>query len=247
MLSYLDELIDRDIKLLIFGHHRETLDAISAHLSQKKLRHIRIDGQTPQHLRQEHCTRFQEDPATKAAVLSITAAGVGLTLHAASTVVFCELFWNPGQLLQAEDRAHRMGQQKSVDIKYVIGRGTLDDSQWQLVQKKISIVGQSVNGASDTGDLELDRDKSLSASSSAPAESSSDQPALTTFFKSKGVHDSVMSPMDKPSQPLTAMAQHEKSSETAQCELCGVSVSLAERTAHVAACAAALTEGIFDD
>ena len=111
-LAYLDDLLERDIKALVFAHHLEILDAVSAHLSRKAVRHIRIDGNTPQHLRQEMCTRFQEDTVTKAGVLSITAAGVGLTLHAASTVVFIELYWNPGNLLQAEDRAHRLGQKK---------------------------------------------------------------------------------------------------------------------------------------
>ena len=77
------------------------------------MRHIRIDGSTPPAVRAQHCERFQTDPEVqyillrpadtlqcRAAVLSITAAGVGLTLHAANCVVFAELFWNPGQLLQ---------------------------------------------------------------------------------------------------------------------------------------------------
>jgi SWI/SNF-related matrix-associated actin-dependent regulator 1 of chromatin subfamily A len=52
-----------------------------------------------------------------------------LTLHAANCVVFVELFWNPGQLLQAEDRVHRVGQQRDVDIKYLICKGSLDEIQ----------------------------------------------------------------------------------------------------------------------
>ena len=57
---------------------------------------------TPAALRQELCDQFQNDDLCRAAVLSITAAGVGLTLHAASCVIFAELFWNPGQIMQAE-------------------------------------------------------------------------------------------------------------------------------------------------
>jgi hypothetical protein len=236
-------LLDRDIKLLIFAHHREVLDAISAHLSQKKVRHIRIDGQTPQHLRQELCTKFQEDTGTKAAVLSITAAGVGLTLHAASTVVFCELFWNPGQLLQAEDRAHRMGQKKSVDIKYVIGRGTLDDSQWQLVQRKISIVGQSVNGAAAARDLELDGQEGGGASIPMP-DHPTDQLSLSTFLKSKGVHD-IVERAAASTTGSTGPAAAPPS--TVRCDLCSESVPPGDHASHVAACAMALADGVFDD
>ena len=70
---------------------------------------------------------FQEDPSIRCALLSINAASVGLTLTAASTIVFAELTWTPAILHQAEDRAHRIGQKNSVNIYYMQGHGTLDD------------------------------------------------------------------------------------------------------------------------
>ena len=60
------------------------------------------------------------------ALLSITAAGVGLTMTAASLVVFAECSWDIGKLRQAEDRAHRIGQQGSVLVQYCLADGTLD-------------------------------------------------------------------------------------------------------------------------
>jgi len=76
-------------------------------------------------------------------VLSITAANTGLTLTATHLVVFAELFWNPGVLTQAEDRAHRIGQKDSVTIQYLVAKGTADDYLWPLVQRKLDVLSQA--------------------------------------------------------------------------------------------------------
>lgn len=57
---------------------------------------MRIDGATPSAERQQLCEKFQYSTKTCVAVLSITAANMGLTLHSADLVIFAELFWNPG-------------------------------------------------------------------------------------------------------------------------------------------------------
>ncbi|XP_052116245.1 uncharacterized protein LOC107482564 isoform X2 [Arachis duranensis] len=77
---------------------------------KKKVGCIWIDGGTPAASGQQLVTDFQEKDYIKAAVLSIKAGGVGLTLTAASTVIFTEQSWTPGDLIQAKDRAYRIGQ-----------------------------------------------------------------------------------------------------------------------------------------
>ena len=72
----------------------------------------------------------------KVALLSITAAGTGLTLTAASIVVFTEMHWTPSIMVQAEDRAHRIGQEKSVNCYYLFAKGTLDPNIYRKLQKK---------------------------------------------------------------------------------------------------------------
>ena len=70
-------------------------------------------------------------------MLSLKAAYCGITLAAAHTVVFAELYWTPGICLQAEDRAHRIGQKNCVNVQYLVGRGTLDEMLWRMIVRKV--------------------------------------------------------------------------------------------------------------
>ncbi|XP_074047514.1 SWI/SNF-related matrix-associated actin-dependent regulator of chromatin subfamily A-like protein 1 [Macrotis lagotis] len=140
-------------KLLVFAHHKIVLDAISDKLEKKHISHIRIDGSTASADRQTLCQQFQLSEKYAVAVLSITAANMGLTFSAADLVVFAELFWNPGILIQAEDRVHRIGQTSSVSIHYLVARGTADDYLWPLIQEKIKVLGQA--GLSETNFSEM--------------------------------------------------------------------------------------------
>ncbi|KAJ3046750.1 Swi SNF matrix associated, actin dependent regulator of chromatin, partial [Rhizophlyctis rosea] len=122
VVEYIGELYeDTGKKFIVFAHHMDVLDGISEYLDEKvKAKYIRIDGNTSQQIRHSLCEQFQGDAETRVAVLGITAAGVGLTLNAADLVIFAELFWNPAQLLQGEDRAHRIGREGNVDVKYIL-------------------------------------------------------------------------------------------------------------------------------
>ncbi|KAJ8255314.1 hypothetical protein GJAV_G00203460 [Gymnothorax javanicus] len=127
-------------KFLVFAHHKLVLDSVVSALVEKGVSYIRIDGATPSAERQSLCSRFQFSEKSCVAVLSIMAANMGITLHSASLVVFAELFWNPGVLIQAEDRAHRIGQTSSVDIHYLVAKGTADDYLWPMIQEKMNVL-----------------------------------------------------------------------------------------------------------
>ncbi|XP_053352346.1 SWI/SNF-related matrix-associated actin-dependent regulator of chromatin subfamily A-like protein 1 isoform X2 [Clarias gariepinus] len=153
ILEYISDMLEcgRD-KFLVFAHHKRVLDSITKELTDKGISHIRIDGSTPSAERQQLCEKFQFSEQSCVAVLSITAANMGLTLHTADLVVFAELFWNPGILVQAEDRVHRIGQTRSVDIHYLVAKGTADDYLWPMIQEKMNVleqVGLSESNISD--------------------------------------------------------------------------------------------------
>lgn len=173
VLDYLETVIEAGCKFLIFAHHQPMLDAIHQLFLKKKLHCIRIDGGTPAASRQALVTEFQEKDDVKAAVLSIKAGGVGLTLTAASTVIFAELSWTPGDLIQAEDRAHRIGQVSSVNIYYLLANDTVDDIIWDVVRSKFENLGQVLDG----------RENVLEVSSSQMRSSPAKQKTLDSFLK----------------------------------------------------------------
>ncbi|KAI3863408.1 hypothetical protein MKW92_026000 [Papaver armeniacum] len=140
--DYLETVIEAGCKFLIFAHHQSMIEAIHEYLLKKKVRCIRIDGGTTPSLRHAMVSDFQEKDDIKAAVLSIKAGGVGLTLTAASTVFFAELSWTPGDIIQAEDRAHRIGQVSSVNVYFLLANDTIDDIIWDVVQSKLENLGQ---------------------------------------------------------------------------------------------------------
>ncbi|XP_041056971.1 DNA annealing helicase and endonuclease ZRANB3 isoform X1 [Carcharodon carcharias] len=139
-------LRDAKLKFLVFAHHLTMLQACTEAALESKARYIRIDGSVPSSERIHLVHQFQNDPETQVAILSIKAAGQGLTFTAATHVVFAELYWDPGHLLQAEDRAHRIGQCSSVHIHYLIAKGTLDSLMWSMLKRKTCVTTNTLNG-----------------------------------------------------------------------------------------------------
>ncbi|CAH8504536.1 unnamed protein product [Schistosoma rodhaini] len=141
--QYVLDLIECGHKFLLFAHHTDVLDSLDKLLSEKSIRFIRIDGRTNSEQRSVVCQIFQKEDDCRVALLSITAAGTGLHLTAANLVIFAELFWNPGALVQAEDRAYRIGQMDSVLIRYLIAEQTADDFIWPLVERKLDVLSKA--------------------------------------------------------------------------------------------------------
>ncbi|XP_054712629.1 SWI/SNF-related matrix-associated actin-dependent regulator of chromatin subfamily A-like protein 1 [Uloborus diversus] len=141
--EYILDVLESDKKFLCFAHHQNVMQSICDAIEKKKVDYIRIDGSVSAEQRKKLCDHFQMSDSCKVAVLSITAANCGITLTAASLVIFAELFWNPGILTQAEDRAHRIGQEDSVLVQYLVAKGTADDEIWPLVQRKLEILNKA--------------------------------------------------------------------------------------------------------
>ncbi|KAL5538777.1 hypothetical protein UlMin_043917 [Ulmus minor] len=187
VLDYLDTVIEAGCKFLVFAWHQPLIDSIHNFLIKKKVGCIRIDGGTPPLTRQALVTDFQEKDSVRVAVLSIKAAGVGLTLTAASTVIFAELSWTPGDLVQAEDRAHRIGQASSVNIYYLFANDTGDDLIWNVIHRKMENVGQVLDGHENTLEVENSQPKRSPAKhkvgTSQPGGTPTKQKTLDSYVK----------------------------------------------------------------
>ncbi|XP_038058239.1 DNA annealing helicase and endonuclease ZRANB3-like isoform X2 [Patiria miniata] len=151
--EYIKMLLEnQDLKFLVFAHHKEVLTAlaqtVTAYAKEHKtqLKYIRIDGDVPSIERMHLVKQFQNDDDTKVALLSIMAAGTGLTLTAAAQVVFAELHWTPGVLEQCEDRAHRIGQHNAIHVHYLVARGTIDEWLWSALSRKVNVLSSTLNG-----------------------------------------------------------------------------------------------------
>lgn len=137
VVQYVKTLCERSGKFLLFAHHHEMLDAVCDALRKKGAPFINIDGRTPRKRRDALVQSFQERGEVRFAVLGIRAAGTGVNLQAANHVVFCELVWNSKDMLQAEDRAHRLGQTRAVNVQYLVLEGSTDDFVWRSINKKV--------------------------------------------------------------------------------------------------------------
>ncbi|KAF7683303.1 SWI/SNF-related matrix-associated actin-dependent regulator of chromatin subfamily A-like protein 1 [Astathelohania contejeani] len=138
--EYITNLLEKKIKFLVFAHHQSVLDELEEFIIGTGVGFIKIDGRTAGNQRQSLCNIFQENDSVRIALLGLTACSTGLTLTAGKAVVFAELYWNPGTLLQAEDRIHRIGQVDNVDIHYIIAKGTIDELVWPKLIKKLHVL-----------------------------------------------------------------------------------------------------------
>ncbi|KAI5171257.1 SWI/SNF-related matrix-associated actin-dependent regulator of chromatin subfamily A-like protein 1 [Pancytospora epiphaga] len=151
--KYLETIVEKDVKSVVFAHHSNMLDGIEVFCREKKVEYIRLDGSTPPSRRQQLVDQYQGDDKIRMAILSITACSTGLTLTAGKAVIFAELYWNPGTMLQAEDRIHRIGQKDSVDIHYLVMSTTVDEYVWPQLLKKLTVLENLGIGKNELKDV----------------------------------------------------------------------------------------------
>jgi SWI/SNF-related matrix-associated actin-dependent regulator 1 of chromatin subfamily A len=123
------------------------LDMLEHEVFRDHIQYIRIDGSTSMASRQQQVQRFQQQQTCRVALLSIRAVACGITLTAAQHVIFTELCFGPEVHLQAEDRAHRLGQTQTVFVRYLVCANSMDDLLFGMIQKKYATSSLVLDGA----------------------------------------------------------------------------------------------------
>lgn len=143
-IDIIHNIVDGGEKLIVFCFLKEVVQA----LRQEFPKAVTVTGDDNTQQKQYAVDKFQTDEGCKLIILNYRSGGTGLTLTAASNVLFVEFPWTAADCVQAEDRAHRNGQKNAVNCVYLLGRDTIDEYMYNLIQKKKDIA-DGVTGTED--------------------------------------------------------------------------------------------------
>ncbi len=135
-----------DKKLVVFGINHKALDFIREVCQNGGYRSVTVDGQVDAKQRQENVDAFQNDPSVKVFIGNVKAAGVGITLTAADTVLFVQLAWTPGEMEQAEDRLNRIGAKYTTNVYYLVAKDTVEEHIVKVLNEKMDVLGNVLDG-----------------------------------------------------------------------------------------------------
>ncbi|NEQ97016.1 MAG: DEAD/DEAH box helicase [Cyanothece sp. SIO2G6] len=159
LLEMIDEVVDERESALVFTQFREIGDALEKYL--RHTRHVNtyyLHGGTSRTKRESMIEAFQDpDSEPSIFVLSLKAAGVGITLTQANHVFHFDRWWNPAVENQATDRAFRIGQTKNVFVHKFVAMGTLEERIDEMIEDKKKLAGAIV-GSDESWLTELDND-----------------------------------------------------------------------------------------
>ncbi|MDE0547176.1 DEAD/DEAH box helicase [Microbacterium sp. C7(2022)] len=133
-------------KVVFFAKHIDVMDAAESHFASVGVRSVSLRGDQTAAVRQQAIDEFNNDPDVGVAVCSLTAAGVGVNLQAASNVVLAELSWTAAEQTQAIDRVHRIGQDEPVTAWRIIAAHTIDTKIAELIDSKQGLAARALDG-----------------------------------------------------------------------------------------------------
>jgi SNF2 family DNA or RNA helicase len=144
LMELLPAMVENGRRIIVFSQFVEMLDLIEAQLKAERLDYVMLTGQTRD--RETPIKRFQ-DGEVPIFLISLKAGGVGITLTRADTVIHYDPWWNPAVEAQATDRAHRIGQDKTVFVYKLIASGTVEEKMVELQERKKALIEGVLTGS----------------------------------------------------------------------------------------------------
>ena len=151
-VEYVKNMVEEGEKVVVMAHHREVVDQLQAEFG---LQAVKLYGGMSEVEKSANVDRFQNDPSCKVFIGSIHAAGVGITLTAAQKMLFAELDWTPANMLQAEDRIHRIGQEGNALIQQLVFDGSLDAKMAETLVRKMEVIEKALDKTGDDEPIEI--------------------------------------------------------------------------------------------
>ena len=153
LLEMVTEMVPEGRRILLFSQFTSMLDLIKPRLKAAGIGFVELRGDTKD--RGEPVRRF-EAGEVPLFLISLKAGGRGLNLVSADTVIHYDPWWNPAVEDQASDRAHRIGQTKSIFVYKLVAADTVEDRILELQQKKANLANIALGGEGDLAGLEVD-------------------------------------------------------------------------------------------
>ena len=149
-LDFVRGAIEQGEKVIVFSCFDGPIQKLAKELGPAA---VVLTGKTPGTQRQQLVDSFQQAESVRVLLANIIAGGTGLNLTAATQVVFNDLDWVPTNHWQAEDRAYRIGQTRTVNVTYFVAENTIDDFVHAVLETKAAIVSAIVEGEAIAGGL----------------------------------------------------------------------------------------------
>jgi SNF2 family DNA or RNA helicase len=153
VLQDMESVISENHKILVFSSFVKHLELYGNALNRKRIRHSVLTGASTN--REKIVNSFQNDPSNRIFLISLKAGGVGLNLTAADYVFILDPWWNPAAEIQALNRAHRIGQDKSVFVFRYISTNTIEEKIVKLQEMKSKLADTFVQSNNPLKDIDI--------------------------------------------------------------------------------------------
>ena len=142
-IKFVENALEQGEKVILFTTFLNTLERFHKHFGDQA---VYVFGEVPAEARQNRVDQFQNDESVRLFIANMHVAGVGINLTAGRQVVFNDLDWVPANHWQAEDRAYRIGQTGTVNVTYMIARGTVDEFVKTVLETKAALMDALIEG-----------------------------------------------------------------------------------------------------